>query len=168
MASSVETLRPDPQAASRPPESVAATGIAVARPEDAAAPAAPRLAAFRTGRGDERLAELLAYALAVEAHEAATAKGEAPASPPTAEAIERLREQATRDLHEYSFRLVHNRIEEIRAEAVAEYLGRHPRPPGFASLVLANLLALGLAAIVAGWMHGHPEILARLLAAFGG
>jgi hypothetical protein len=166
MASSVETLRPAPQAASRPPEAAASTAATAAA--HAADPAAPRLAAFRTGRADDRLAELLAFALAVEAQEATATKDGAVPAPPTPEAIERLREQAARDLHDHAFRLLHNRVEEIRAEAVAEHLGRHPRPPGFPTLVLANLVALGLAAMAAAWLHGHPAILTRLFAVFAG
>ncbi|MBW8268542.1 hypothetical protein [Caldovatus aquaticus] len=134
-------------------------------------PALPRLAAFRSGDGgggeDRRLSDLLAYALAVEAHEAALAAARPPA-PLTPEAIRRLRDQAARQLHDHAFRFLHNRVEEIRAEAIAEHLGRHPRPPGLPRLVLANLIALALAALAAAWLQGHPETLAGLLAAFGG
>lgn len=167
-SSSVEALRPEPSQGAHPLPGAAA---------EAAAPdaALPRLAAFRSGGGgtgsgeDPRLSELLAYALAVEAREtAATAADEAPPAPLTPEAIGRLRAQAARELHDHAFRFLHNRVEEIRAEAVAEYLSRHPRPPGLAKLVLANLVALTVAALAAGWLHGHPELLARLLAAFGG
>ncbi|GGG25552.1 hypothetical protein GCM10010964_11890 [Caldovatus sediminis] len=172
MASSpVETLRPDlPQAAPRPPEAAVTAAGKVPPPPtaDTAAPEAPpRLGAFRSGRGDDRLTDLLAYAMAVEAHEAAAAKGEAAAPLAAPEAAERWRDRATRELHDHAFRLLHNRVEEIRAEAVAEHLGRHPRPPGLAMLVLANLLALGLAAVAAAWLHGNPQVLARILAAFG-
>jgi len=43
-----------------------------------------------------------------------------------------------------AFRFLHNRIEEIRREAIAEHAGRQPRPPSLARLALANLAALAL------------------------
>jgi hypothetical protein len=115
----IETLRTDPAAGG--PEAAAST--------------APALGAFRSGREEERLADLLAFALAVEATE-----------PPTPENVDRLRRRAQAELTDHAFRLLHNRVEEIRREAVSEALGRMPAPPGLATLVIANLLALVLAA----------------------
>jgi hypothetical protein len=161
----VETLRPEPSAAPT------ASSIPPADPPER--PVAPplRIGDFRSGRQEDRLAELLAFALAAEARERAT---DAPgAGGPDAEAspqaeVERCRAQAERELHDHAFRFLHNRVEEIRAEAIAEHHRRVPRPPGFLTLVLANLVTIGLAAAGAGWLHGHPEILESLLGMVGG
>lgn len=119
----------------------------------AAAPALD-LARFRTGRGeDDRLIAQVAFARAVE-------KGEAPAS---AEAIEAARAQALADLSEFAFRYLHNRIEEVRREAVATELGQLGRPPSFLRLVLASLVALAIAGAAGSWLAGHPDVLARLV-----
>ena len=151
----VETLRPDNPMASGP----APTSTGRTPP--------PQLSSFRSDRSEDRLADLLAYALAVEAQEAAR-PGEDDRAPPGPEAVELLREQAQRELHDHAFRFLHNRVEEIRAEAVADTLVRHPKPPGFLALVLANLLALAIAGVAADWLHGHPDLLGRILEAVGG
>lgn len=124
----------------------------------AAAPAeAPKLADFLSGQEEDRLVDLLAYALAAEA--------QVPATQP---AIERLRGRAAAELADHAARLMHNRIEEIRRDAVAEHLGTLRRPPGFATLVLANLVACALAGAAALWLSTRPDLLARLLAWMGG
>ena len=97
------------------------------------------LAAFRAGRPDEeRLVDLLAYALGAE-------KGQ-PAVP---EAVEGLRREASKALSEHAFRYLHNSVEQIRREAVTEHLGALRRPPGFFRLILANLVALAVGALIA-------------------
>lgn len=95
-------------------------------------PAPPLLpAGFRPLAGEDRLPPLLGYALAVEAGK--------PLRPEDAPAR---RSEAERLLSEWAFRHLHNRLEDIRAEAAAEARAQLPRPPGLAKLVLANLLAL--------------------------
>jgi hypothetical protein len=112
-------------------------------------------AAFRSGREEDRLADLLAFAMAAEAGE-----------PPTAESVDRLRRRAGTELTDHAFRLLHNRVEEIRRDAVAEALGRLPRPPGFATIVVANLLALLLCG-GALWLAAGSGWLAPLSRALG-
>ncbi len=114
--------------------------------------APPSLADFRSGDGEEdRLIALLAYGLAVE-------RG-GPVTPGT---IEALRREAAKSLSDYSFRYLHNTVEQVRRDAVAEHLGRLRPPPSFLRLVLANLAALALAGLVGGWLALHPATLAGL------
>jgi hypothetical protein len=114
--------------------------------------ATSELAAFRAGRPPEdRLVDLLAFAMAAESGQ-----------PATPETIEQLRQDATTSLSDHAFRYLHNTVEQIRHEAVAEQLGKAPRPPGFGTLLLANLLALAIAGLVAGWLALHPATLAGL------
>jgi hypothetical protein len=138
----IETLRPESQL---PP----AGGVAEPR---------AALAAFRSGRDEERLTDLLAFALATDAGEAAGAGGEA---------VARHRREAERELHDHAFRFLHNRVEEIRREAVAEHVSRQPRPPGFLRLVLANLVAIGIAGAAGLWLSEHPDAIAAALRALG-
>lgn len=129
------------------------------RPESSGPPEAPAptpppgdIAAFRSGRRPEdRVVDLLAFALGAEG-----------GGPVTPEGVGRLRQQAEATLSEHSFRYLHNSIEEIRREAAAEQLAKLPRPPGFWTMVLANLLALVLFGIVAAWLALHPATLAGL------
>jgi hypothetical protein len=110
------------------------------------------LAAFRQGRGEaERMTDLLAFGLAAERQESVTP-----------EAIARLRQEATAALSDFSFRYLNNTVEQVRRDAVAEHLGRLRPPPGFLRLVLANLIALALAAAAGWWLMLHPETLAGL------
>lgn len=116
------------------------------------------LAAFRAGRSTEdRIVDLLAFAIAAE--------GGQPATPET---IERLRQQAEATLSDHAFRYLHNSIEQIRREAAAEQLAKLPRPPGFGTLLLANLAALAIAGLVAGWLSLHPATLAGLAGLLAG
>ncbi len=119
----------------------------------AGAPLLPGPDAFRAGDSEEdRLVAQLAFAMAAE-------RGLA-ASPET---VESLRTQAAATLSAFAFRYLHNRVEEIRREAVAAQLGRIGRPPGFLRLVLANLAALAIAAVAGGWIALYPETLSGLL-----
>lgn len=118
--------------------------------------AAPALSAFAP-EGPGRLAGLLAFALAVEA-----------GAPATPEEIARLRARAAAELDAHAVTTMHNRIQEIRQEAVVEHLAHLPRPLGFFGAFCASLLALLLGAAAAAWLSGHGEMLHRLLAVFGG
>lgn len=113
---------------------------------------APDIAAFRAGRGqDTRLADLLAFGIAAERGDAVTP-----------ETVERARREAEAALSDFSFRYLHNTVEQVRRDAVAEHLGRLRQPPGFLRLVLANLVALAVAAAAGGWLALHPHLLAGL------
>ncbi|MBK1657590.1 hypothetical protein [Paracraurococcus ruber] len=110
------------------------------------------LPAFRAGQPAEaRLRDLLAFALAAETRQ-----------PPTPETIEKLRQEASAALGDHAFRYLHNAVDQIRREAVAEHLGKLRPPPGFGRLVLANLAALAIAALAAVALAGHPATLAGL------
>ncbi|WP_111396836.1 hypothetical protein [Humitalea rosea] len=85
----------------------------------------------------ERIEALLAFALSAE--------GADPA-PLAADVMARRRAEADRLLTEHAFRLLHNRVEEIRGTATAEALRGLRAPPGFVTLVLAVLVGLGVAA----------------------
>jgi hypothetical protein len=125
----------------------------------AAPPAtAPSLEAFRAGRSEtERTADLLAFAIAAD-------RGLAQ----TPDAIERARQEADAALGDYSLRYLHNHVEQIRQEAIAEHLGRLRPPPGFARLVIANLVALVLAGALAAWAWTRPEVRDALARVLGG
>lgn len=124
----------------------------------AEAPDPSGVAAFREGRGEEqRLVDLLAFALAAERQQT-----------PTPDAIDRLRHEATAALSDHAFRYLHNTVEQVRRDAVAEHLGRFRKPPGFLSLVAANLVALALVAGAGCWLALHPETLAGLSGLFTG
>ena len=108
------------------------------------------LAAYRAGRpSEDRLVDLLAFALATDAGHATTP-----------EAIEASRQAAQTALSDHAFRYLHNSIEQIRAAAVAEERARLPRPPGFGTMLLANLIGLTIAGLAAGWLALHPATLA--------
>lgn len=118
----------------------------------AAPPAGAALAAFRAGRSEaERTADLLAFAIATE-------RGLAP----TPETVELARREADSALGDYSLRHVHNSVEQIRQEAVAEHLGRLRSPPGFARLVAANLVALAIVGGLAAWLSTRPDMMTAL------
>ena len=113
---------------------------------------APDIAAFRAGRGqDTRLADLLAFGIAAERGDAVTP-----------EAVERAQREAEAALSDFAFRYLHNTVEQVRRDAVAEHLGRLRQPPGFLRLVLANLVALAVAVAAGGWLALHPHLLAGL------
>lgn len=119
--------------------------------EDGAARAlAHALAAFHSGSAEDRERDLLAFALA--------AQGGDTLSPET---IEKRRREADAALAAWAHRYLHNRIEELRTEAVRDYLGRLPRPPGFLRLVAAAFAGVVLAATLLAWATGHAELLAE-------
>lgn len=113
---------------------------------------------YRAGRSPEdRVLDLLAFAIATEAGHA-----------PTAEGMLQSRQAAQSALSEYAFRYLHNSIEQIRREAAAEQLAKLPRPPGFGAILLANLLALGIAGGAAAWLALHPATLAGIAGLLAG
>ena len=130
----IETIRPD---LGNPP------GMAEAMPD---------LAVFRAGRSqDDRLADLLAFGIVAERGGLATP-----------EAVDRARQEASAALSDFAFRYLHNTVEQVRREAVAEHLGQLRQPPGFLRLVLANLVALAVAGVAGWWLALHPHLLAGL------
>jgi hypothetical protein len=141
-------IRPAPAAEGANPRAGRA-GAPAPAPAIAEAPQPlPTLADFATGP-EHRLRDLLAFAMAVE--------GARPLSP---DGVETLRRKAEGDLHAHAFRILHNQVEAIRRQAVDEQVGRLPRPPGFSLIVVANLVALGLAgaAVLLAWL-ASPNIL---------
>lgn len=93
-----------------------------------------RIATFLAAAGGDRVAGLLAFALAAEAG-AASAPG-APAQH---------REEALRELEVWAFRRLHNQADELRRAGAAEARASIRPPPSFLSLVLASLTALVIA-----------------------
>lgn len=114
------------------------------RPDDAA-DATPRLADHLTGRREDELLDLLGFALHARAH----AAGDAGQTPQTCRA------QATAMFHDAAYRYLHNRVVEIRNEAISEQAVRLRRPPGLAKLVLANVLALLIVGAAGLVLSGH-------------
>lgn len=114
---------------------------------------AQALAAFRSGIAEDRERDLLAFALAVQ--------GGDTLSPET---IERRRREADAALAAWAHRYLHNRIEELRTEAVRDYLGRLPRPPSFPRLVAAAFAGVVLAATLLAWVTGQAELFAEAAA----
>lgn len=113
------------------------------RPAETAA--VPALADHLTGRREDELVELLGFALHARAAEA----GDATQTPQSCRA------QATAMFHDTAYRYLHNRVVEIRHEALAEQAASARKPPGLGKLVLANVLALvivgGLALALSGY-----------------
>lgn len=116
-------------------------------------PPLPPLSGFQTPGDAHRLRDLLAFAMAVEA-----------GRPIAPNAIDGLRRDADAALEGYAFRSLHNRVEEIRLAAVQEHIGRLRAPPGFLTLVVANITALVLLAggAVLAWRYHGPALLAWL------
>ncbi|MGG5811204.1 hypothetical protein [Falsiroseomonas sp. CW058] len=133
--------RPSP-AAPRAPEAGAAQPAprpAAARPDSApraVPPPFPAPSAFLEGP-DTRNRDLLAFALAAEAGR--------PLAPGD---IAGFRQKAEAELHAESLRILHNRVEAIRAEAVQETLTRIAQPMGWHGIVAANMVALAAAGAV--------------------
>lgn len=101
--------------------------------------------AFRTGRAEDALRDALGYGLYARAAEDGREPARAAGDPATADMVERYRSQANADMHAFAFRYMHNQAEQIRTDAVREHLAALRRPPGFGTLVLANLAAIALA-----------------------
>lgn len=116
------------------------------------APSTRDLAIYRAGRpSEDRILDLLAFAIATES-----------AHPSTAAGIEQSRQAAQTALSDHAFRYLHNSIDQIRREAAAEQLAKLPRPAGFGTILLANLVALAIVGAAAAWLALHPATLAGL------
>jgi len=121
-------------------------------------PSARDIGIYVAGRPpEERILGLLAFAIATEA-----------GHPLTAEGVEQSRQVAGSALSDHAFRYLHNSIDEIRREAAAEQLAKLPRPPGFGTILLANLVALAIAGGLATWLALHPATLAGLAGLLAG
>jgi len=121
-------------------------------------PSAREIANYRTGRSSEdRVLDLLAFAIATES-----------GHPLTPEGVEQSRQAAQTALSEHAFRYLHNSIDQIRHEAAAEQLAKLPRPPGFGSMLLANLVALAIAGGLVAWLALNPATLAGLAGLLAG
>jgi len=107
-----------------------------AAPTPAPADALPE--GFRPAGPEDRLPALLAYGLAA-----------ASGTPPRSEDAPARRAEATRALEEWAYRHLHNQAEVLRREGAREALAGLRQPPGFATLVLAGLVSLLLAALIA-------------------
>lgn len=131
--------------------------VASLLPTSNRSPDALALAAFQSNGAEDRLTDLLAFAMAVESGET-----------PGAATVERLRARAGAELADHAARATHNRIDEIRRDAVAEHIGHLRRPPGLVKLILANLVALGIGAAILVWLQANPALFSRILAWLGG
>jgi len=100
------------------------------------------IAPYLAAAGGDRVAGLLAYALASEDGEAGSPGGPA-----------KRRDEALRELEVWAFRRLHNQAAELRREGAAEARSAMRAPPSFLTLVLASLIAIGIAAsAVAAWL----------------
>ena len=149
---SVAPAAPAPQAQPAQP----AQAQPAAPPRPTAPPRKPPggvLAPWMAGRPkDERLVNLLAFAMATETGGLVL----------TPDLVVKLREEAHAELATYTIRNLHNRVEEIRQQAIMDHVGRLKRPPGFIKLVLANMVALVLVGGLAAGAWLHPEWLDHL------
>lgn len=125
-----------------------------------AQPALP-LRAFLSGRADDEVPDLLAYALYVRDRDGRGPGGEAGSGE---DPVLRYRRQAEADLTTFAFRLFHNQAEALRLAAVREHLGSLPRPPGFLRLVLASMLGVSLVGAAALWAMGQGGLIAEMAA----
>jgi hypothetical protein len=97
------------------------------------------IAPYLAAAGGDRVAGLLAYALASEA---GSPRGPA-----------KRRDEALREHAVWAFRRLHNQADELRREGAAEARAGIRAPPSFLTLVLASLIAIGIAAAAAAaWL----------------
>jgi len=139
------------------------TAAAATSPER---PARLPVGAFLSGRADDLVVDLLAYALYARGLEtrgaetrAAEGRGEG-----QEDVVTRCRREAAAELTTFAYRFFHNQVEEIRIAAVRDHLGALPRPPGFLRLVLASALGIALVGAGALWAMGQGGLLAEMAA----
>ena len=129
--------------------------------EGASTPSLP-VRAFLSGREDDQVIDLLAYALWARDREARN-----PAQPPGTggeDPVLRYRRAAAAALSTFTYRFFHNQVEEIRHAAVRERLGALQRPPGFLRLVLASVLGTAAVGLAGLWAMGQGGLLAEMAA----
>ncbi|MCU0983402.1 MAG: hypothetical protein MUC89_00475 [Acetobacteraceae bacterium] len=137
-----------------------------------ASPALP-VRAFLSGKADDLVVDLLAFALYAREREArgpVAAEGSGQEDP-----VQRFRREANADLTNFTYRFFHNQVQDIRNSAVREHLGTLPRPPGFLRLVGANAVAVIAVGAATLWAMGQGGLLSEMAArvasavqAFGG
>jgi len=133
----------------------------VTLPEVGPAPSLP-VRAFLSGREDDLVVDLLAFALHARDREA---RGPGQPSPQGEEdPVLRYRRAAGAELTSFTYRFFHNQVEEIRHAAVREHLGTLKRPPGFLRLVLASVVGTAAVGIAALWAMGQGGLLAEMAA----
>jgi hypothetical protein len=138
----------------------------VTLPEAASAPSPPARA-FLSGREDDLVIDLLAYALWARDREARDRKARNPgqtAGTGEEDPVLRDRRAAAAALTTFTDRLFHNQVEEIRHAAVREHLGTLKRPPGFLRLVLARVLGTAAVGLAGLWAMGRGGLIADLAA----
>ena len=73
-----------------------------------------------------------------------------------------VRDQAATALSDFAFRYLHNRVDEIRRDALAESVTKAAQGPGLGRLVLANLIALAMAGGAGYLLLTNTSLLAGL------
>jgi hypothetical protein len=133
-----------------------------AQPANTPAQAALPVRAFLSGRPDDLVVDLLAYALYARDREARGPSD--PGAQSDEDPVLRYRREAGADLSTFAYRFFHNQVEEIRLAAVREHLGALPRPPGFFRLVLASVVGVAGVGAAALWAMGQGGLLAEMAA----
>jgi hypothetical protein len=143
---------------------LAATGGEIPQipgPPDADRAKLAAFSAFRSGDPEGRLRDLVAFGLAWEA-----------AKPVAADEIPDFRRKAEAELHANAFRVLHNRVQEIRLEAMTEQAALSGAGAGYARLIVAQMIAMLLFAIgsvIVWWLLiATPEQVGPPFAAAGG
>lgn len=101
----------------------------------------PGPGAFLTGRAEDRVRDLLAFAMATDA-----------GAPADQRAIEGYRRKADAELTAHAMTILQTRVQEIRRDAAAQAMARAGRPVGFWLVFLAALLAAVLVAATGAWL----------------
>lgn len=133
--------------------------MAEAQTAQAPLPERVRLADVRRADAapEDAMVDRLAFALAHERPDGLPAGG-----------VETLRHEAAAQLSTFAFRYLHNQVEEVRRQAMAEQAARLRAPPGFLRLVAANLVALAIGSGVWAWAAANPDLVQRATAAIRG
>ena len=101
----------------------------------------PGPAAFLTGRPEDRVRDLLAFAMAADAGSADNER-----------AIEGYRRKADAELTAHAMTILQTRVQEIRRDAAAQAMARAGRPVGFGLVFLAALLAAAVVGGAGAWL----------------
>jgi hypothetical protein len=100
--------------------------------------------AFLTGRPEDRVRDLLAFAMAADAGAIGHAGIE--------RAIEGYRRKADGELNAHAMTILQTRVQEIRRDAAAQAMARAGRPVGFGLVFLAALLAALIVGGTGAWL----------------